>query len=544
MTSRLFIPILTLIFVFGGFCAEASVESQISQAFANGRSSLNGQMASLYYGECKAVPGESQAESDRIEAIYFPLAAKKLLRMSHCETMGLTKLIQAGYASKFIRKVTLDIAVKLSALRGLSQNILRLTKEIDGLNRDNNGYDSQMARFGYLDRIQLSERAVITARMAKDSAQLKPLAAAYKVLLASIWRAEDPAMASYLAALIQSHVSVAEFRRQSLQPQPRWMARHIYGNFSFLDNVIKPMISDTQKLMKTITDDYQQTPTGLHFLPGYSTRKLLATNMDLLYEPENPTPRFTHLACELDYKYSTGEDSLETTVSTLLLFGGPAGKLVPLALRAVKLERLIEGSLFIDKALSAMGVLGAGTMLAMTADSAYQTCTTNFATVNKSAEFCSPNETIEDVTNFEARVLDKHNCALLMISTAVSQTTVGLAIKKATGLFNPNSNLIHYINQAQKLSDSALKYKNQGQQITNSAGTSKDFIKMLSGKKDDDDDKDKDKADEKTDNKDQKSDKDDSDNKNDNDDNDETGDKDAGSSIKKPVSRPDNNAGK
>lgn len=458
---------------------------QALQTLTNARASINGEVASLYAGACKAAPGETQAESDRIEERYFPVAAKKLVNINRCETLSLTKLLNAGYRGRFILKVTKDIAVKLPALRKLSGEVLKMTSDLEEWTKQNDGYDRQIARFGFLDDRQKIARLKLGAQMAKASRELKPRTAAYKTLLASIWRADEPAMASYLAAAIQSQISVQDFRSRALAPQPNWYHRHLQGNFSFLDQVLKPMISDAQSIMKSINADYRQTANGRKFVPGYLTRKLLATNMDTLYEPEQPSQRFKNLACHLDQKYSSGEDDIGTTISIAMLFGGPVGKFIPMVLRVAKLEKLIEGSLVVDRALAAMGALSAGTMVAMTADSAYQSCTTHFGAVNRSAETCSANSTIEDVTNFQSNVMDKDNCELMVISTAISQTTFAHATKLLGGLFDKNSSFVAYLNTANQYSQAAFRLKNQGMQIKDTGGTAKDFIQLLSPDKKD-----------------------------------------------------------
>lgn len=492
MIHRIGTALILLSLSLGFQVGASSRLSHFSQEVADVRSSVNGAVASLYAGACKAPPDETQAESDRIEALYFPLAAKKLVSMNRCEILALTRLLDDGYDGKFIRKVVQDIAVKLPSLRKLSREILKLNGEIDEMNRENNAYDAQLGRYGFLSDSQQLERHTMLVKLKNTSDEMKPKLAAYKVLLASIWRANDAVMGSYLASLIGSRISVEEFKIRARRPGPNWVRARLTGNFSFLDKVIKPMISDAQKLVASIDSEYQTGADGRStFSPGYATRKLLASNMDLLYEPENPSPRFKKLACQLDQKYVSGEDDIGTTVSLATLLMGPFGKLVPIALRVVKLEKLIEGSQFVNRALAVMGGASVASGVAMAADSAYEACKSRFANVNKSSETCSADATIEDMTEFESRALEKNNCALLIVSTAVSEGTLGHASKKLTDLFGSNPQMATYISQANRASQAALRVKTQAQEVQGSAGSAKDFIDLLSPpKKDDSGDKD------------------------------------------------------
>jgi hypothetical protein len=86
---------------------------------------------------------------------------------------------------------------------------------------------------------------------------------------------------------------------------------------------------------------------------------------------------------------------------------------------------------------------------------------------------------LEDAEDFDARELDASNCGLLILATAMNKTGVGVLGFWGSKVFASHPELVGYVQQIQKTTNSAIDIKNNGQNMIGNAGTAKDVVEKV-----------------------------------------------------------------
>jgi hypothetical protein len=488
MTGAQLLRNLVVIVLVAANAMTANANPHTFQSLVQLRADVDGDVAQVFAGACKDLPHLPKVESDRLEAAYFPMAASKMKRMNACESLVLGKITKEGVSGRFIRKVVKDIAIKLPTLQRLQRETKKLSNQLSELGNEDASYDRQLARVGYMSPADYSNRATLNIKISKINRELKNDLTIYKTLLGTIWRSTDVNMTKYLSALVKTKLSPEQYTAEALQRNPGWIKGKISGRFSFLESVIIPMINSSRDVVNLINSQYETRGGRSVFYPSFATRKMLTENMDMVDDPDEPTSSFKHLACTLDQKYVSGEDDIDTAVTVATLFVGGTGWLVPALLRAVKLERLVEEGAFVGKVLNAMSKATSAPMMIMTAKGAFETCQAHVDHLNKSMDVCSARSSIEDVTAYESRELDKNNCGLLIFATVassvISEEKITQLSSRMTGLFSSNPRLVKYVSRASTGALVTLSFKTKVQSVTGTTSTAKDLYEKVYPPKD------------------------------------------------------------
>jgi hypothetical protein len=455
--------------------AQASIGQWVDRAHIKADQTAAG----LFGPSCKAKVGESPAQFQAREDQLFETSAQRLSDLDKCDVIRLRTLEKGGYQSTFIKTVVKDISVKLPTLRSLYREIEKLKSLITEMQKQNNAYDSQIARFGFLDPSQERERAELSKRITQKIEELKKPTAAYKVLFGTLWRNQDGAMIADLKSLIHSSISSNDYLAVALRPAPSIFVTVTRGNFSFLDKVVRPMIANESLFIKKIKAQYVQTPGGLKFEPNFATKKSLADNLDLLYDPAPTTDDYKELVCDIDQKYLSGDEDIDLTITGASFLIGPFGKAIPWALRLVKLEHLIEGSAAVARVGQVINSIPTAYWSLRTASGAIATCQSNYKRLQRDNKSCSADSSLEDAEDFDARELDASNCGLLILATAMNKTGVGVLGFWGSKVFASHPELVGYVQQIQKTTNSAIDIKNNGQNMIGNAGTAKDVVEKV-----------------------------------------------------------------
>lgn len=470
------VRLLTLILMFStsswaGFQEELSIVNDL-------RGSLNKKVATFYAGSCKENKS-TDLELNKLENIYFPLAAKKYKNINKCELIALSKLRSESYNSSFIKKVVTDIAIKINSLRKLKAEIDNLSSQIEDLEAENFADDAQLSRFGYLSEIDRKRRQDRIAIITDLQRTLSPKLVTYDLIYSSIWRSKSPSMSVYIDSIIDSNLTPAEFKNKALKNSPGFIESYWQGNFSFLDEAISPMIEDAQNSIDLISSQTVATKNGFTFIPNFSTRQVLVSNMDLLYSSNNPSQTFKSLSCHLDQKYVSGDSALKKTLSVASLFAGTSAKVIPYALRLARLEKLVEGSTYIARVTSFLATTSTVIGLESTVQSAYESCHSQLEYMISGKDNCSSTSTVSDIDNYEYRKLSKGNCALSIVAGLLSTVGADSVSNELTDVLGKNPEMAKYLSQISSISQTAAKVTEKALDINDKTSVTKDFIDLM-----------------------------------------------------------------
>ena len=107
-------------------------------------------------------------------------------------------------------------------------------------------------------------------------------------------------MVDYIAAIVHSNVTTDVFVKAALAKDPPLLYRIFENSFSFVDQVLSPMVIESQKLVARLKDEYKVNSAGVKiFSPNFGLRNILVDNIDLVLDTED-SPALKDMQCHLE----------------------------------------------------------------------------------------------------------------------------------------------------------------------------------------------------------------------------------------------------